>query len=102
MPPRFKGVLDESRIRQLYETRGMTIMEVCRELDVSQRVLERFMRQYGIQARPKGTRKEDLVAAAERAVEMRRMRAAGRSLSEIGAEFGLSRQRVHQVLAGEG
>jgi DNA-directed RNA polymerase sigma subunit (sigma70/sigma32) len=40
----------------------------------------------------------DIRAAEKRVHEMRRLNARGLSMSQIGARYGISKQRVHAIL----
>ena len=95
----------DDRIVELYST-GITASEVGKQMGMSTaRVLD-ILRDRGIELRkPKGSYPHHLVKLAKknedrkRTAQIVRMRAAGADYTEIGRRFGVSRQRIQQIVA---
>lgn len=103
MTSRYAEILTEKLLRRLYEKQGLTLQEMCVELQVNQRTVTKFMDKYGIERRPQGMRKQGIEARARRIAWVRKRRAEGWTYTEIGEELGVTRQRAEQMAsAGEG
>ncbi len=78
---------------------GKTLQQVGREFGCSAVIVARRLEQAGIARRLRGARSQENEARLSQMVEMR---AAGQELRDIGKRFGVSRERVRQLLAKRG
>lgn len=101
------------KLQDLYWTQGLTTKEIGTIMGKTAQNIQHHFRQLGIPLRSysealtlshaKGKRKGINTRPKgswdpERERNIVTMRTSGASLSQIGSQFGLSRQRIHQIL----
>jgi len=93
---------EDRRIAADYEG-GMTIAEISAKYDCSYFKAKSALDRCGVQARPQGkaAKKKDH-ANDPRALDMAAMYRDGKTLEEIGAKYGLTRERVRQIMIRSG
>lgn len=93
---------EDRRIAADYEG-GMTIAEISAKYDCSSGKVTGALARCGVQKRPQGkaAKKKDH-ANDPRALDMAAMYRDGKTLEEIGAKYGLTRERVRQIMIRSG
>jgi len=92
--------LDPDTVRELYAS-GMTLAQVAQTLKCSSSMVYGLMRRARIPRRGRG-RPLGRVTNPARDRAMAGMRENGATLQEIGSVFGVTRERVRQILSGMG
>lgn len=81
---------------------GRSNREIAAAMGVGRSTVPVFLakarRKLGVDAVPRRTRGRPVTVTKERWQDIRAMRAAGHTLKEIGQQFGVTLQRIHQIL----
>lgn len=100
--------LDKRVLTYFYVTKQLTIKAVAHKLDCTPPTVKRYLKKYGIPRRSRavGYKNEGNVKLMERAaprrIAMKILRKEGMTLQQIADAYGLTRQRVHQIIKKEG
>ncbi len=89
-----KKPLTKTAVRDLYVKQGLSTKAASIAAGVSEPTFLKYMKLHGVKAREYPT------VDADRQKKMKKLKAAGLSLAELGRAYGLSRQRVHQIVSG--
>jgi len=90
------SVRRNDEMRRLYE-RGASRNEIAAEFGMSSAGVGHILRQAGVQIRPVGRPRGSIDPARTKAILKERAR--GVRLQDIGDRYGISRQRVHWIIA---
>ena len=95
---------DKNALLHMYVVEGLTLKQVAYKLNTTAATISHYLRKYDIPRRSGSVgqtnegRAKNMAKSEPRRSEMKALYAGGMTLQKIAAIYGITRQRVHQIV----